>query len=65
MNLLHSVRQPSDIRGLFYADFNQDYGCFAVGLKSGFRIFNCDPLEETKRHGKCIDVKHNHDSSLT
>ncbi|KAI8048511.1 WD40-repeat-containing domain protein [Syncephalis plumigaleata] len=51
MNLLHSARQPSDIRRLYYADFNQDYGCFAVGLRSGFRIFNCDPLEETKRHG--------------
>ncbi|RKP26391.1 WD40-repeat-containing domain protein [Syncephalis pseudoplumigaleata] len=60
MNLLQAPRQPSDVRGLFYADFNQDYGCFAVGLKSGFRIFNCDPLEETKRHGKYCCCHHYH-----
>ena len=26
--------------------FNQDYACFAVAVKSGFRIYNVDPFQE-------------------
>ncbi|KAJ2848888.1 Phosphatidylinositol 3,5-bisphosphate-binding protein [Coemansia brasiliensis] len=42
---------------LLYAAFNQDYGCFAIGTQSGFRIFNSDPYKEKMRRGDPIEFK--------
>ncbi|XP_062230430.1 autophagy-related protein 18a-like [Phragmites australis] len=36
-------------KDLLHISFNQDYGCFAAGIKSGFRIYNCDPFREIFR----------------
>ena len=33
------------------AAFNQDAGCLALGLDSGFRVFNTEPLAERRRVG--------------
>jgi len=44
-----------------FANFNQDCGCFVVGTKTGFRIFNSDPLKQREqrheeRPGEEVDL---------
>jgi WD repeat-containing protein 45 len=42
-------------KDLLHTSFNQDYGCFAAGTKSGFRIYNCDPFREIFRRDLARD----------
>ncbi|CAO3597808.1 unnamed protein product [Absidia cylindrospora] len=50
MNLTQSHSNHNDAPGLLYAGFNQDYGCFAIGMDNGFRVFNSEPLIEQARN---------------
>ncbi len=39
--------QAKSSEEILYLNFNQDYGCFACGTETGFKIFNTFPFKET------------------
>lgn len=59
---LRSVN-PSEMSGygsgILGISFNQDGHCFSVGLETGIRVYQSDPLHETMRKGKTFHVNGN------
>eukprot|EP01013_Petalomonas_cantuscygni_P037367 TRINITY_DN68181_c0_g1_i1.p1 TRINITY_DN68181_c0_g1~~TRINITY_DN68181_c0_g1_i1.p1 ORF type:complete len:367 (-),score=72.01 TRINITY_DN68181_c0_g1_i1:1376-2476(-) len=47
LNLVYFPGVPTP--NLLYVSFNQTFECFAVGLTTGFRIYNCNPFGEAGR----------------
>jgi autophagy-related protein 18 len=39
---------------LLFINFNQDFSCISVGIKNGYKIYNCDPFG--KCYSKCKSV---------
>lgn len=43
-----TAAMTSNVTGLNFANFNQDFTCISVGYQNGYRIYNCDRSKKLK-----------------
>lgn len=44
-------------KDVLFIGFNQDQSCLAVGLTTGFKIFNCSPFHEQVRARRLTELR--------